>query len=479
MFPNDGCVPLNVFGQGSVSQAALDYITAGREEQVQHVHEQVAEVTGQGDVLQLPAGTKTVATGASWRQEAVHGRPKRFPRIAEWTHRATRRDFRLSRPAGAYVNNVALFEGTSFQIGVGRILGMETFGEAVAPLLAGLPFIDSLELNSAVRYAHYSGSGGIAAWKLGLDWQVDPSLRLRATRSRDVRAGSLSERYDTSSSGTTITDKLRDGNPAYAVTVALTGNPEVEPEQADTTTAGFVYRPQWVPGYSMSIDYYDIQIRDAIATLGAQRIIDECSNGEQSLCALIERNDDTGVITQVDNLVLNVAAARSRGIDLEMSWRSRLHLFGGEESLTLRGFFNRALESLTVSANGTRADRAGQTGLGGGAPRWQSNLSATYARDGFKATLQERLVSDGSYSATNKPGDIDDNNVSGAAYTNLRMSWQASRKTGVSVYFNVTNLFDKDPPRVPNWGFGGSMATNESLFDVLGRRFVLGMQLER
>jgi outer membrane receptor protein involved in Fe transport len=478
-FPDDGCVPLNLFGQGSVSQAARDYVTEGYEEQLQDVHEQVAEATAQGDLLQLPAGALTVAAGASWRRESVHSRPRRYPESLDGMIVGPAADYGYRGLPRAYLNNIAIFEGTSSRSVKGRYSVWETFGEAVVPVVAARPFIERIELNGALRFADYSGSGGIAAWKAGLDWQIGYGLRLRATRSRDVRAGSLSERYDQSSSGTTIVDKLQAGEPAYAITALLAGNPEVEPEKADTTTAGIVYRPRALPEYSMSIDYYDIRIHDAIGLLGVQKIIDDCSTGDEELCGLIERDTGSGTITQVRNLVKNVADARSRGIDLEMSWRKGLQWFGGAEALQLRAFFNRTLESLSINGNGVRVDRAGQTGLGGGAPRWQASVSAIYTRDGFRAALQERMISDGQYSAVNGPGDIDDNSVSGAAYTNLRLSWQHGRNSGLTLFLNVNNLFDRDPPRVADWGFGGSMPTNESLFDVLGRRFVLGFQLER
>jgi iron complex outermembrane recepter protein len=477
--PDDGCVPMNIFGQGSVSQAARDYITEGYEEQLQDVHEQVVEATAQGDLLQLPAGALTMAAGGSWRRESVNSRPRRYPESLQGLTVPPSTDFGYRGLPRSYVNNIGLFEGTSSRSVRGDYSVWETFGEAMVPVLSALPFIERMELNGALRYARYSGSGGIVAWKTGIDWHVGQGLRLRATRSRDVRAGSLSERYDMSTAGTTIVDKLQAGEPAYAITAVATGNPHVEPEKADTTTAGLVFRPRWLPEYSMSIDYYDIRIHDTIALLGAQKIIDGCSEGQQDLCALIDRDATSGAITEVANLVQNVADAHSRGIDLEMSWRTGLRLFGGAESLQLRAFFNRALESLSVTGSGIRADRAGQTGMGGGAPRWQASLSAVYTRNGFRAALQERMISDGKYSVLNGPGDIDDNSVDGAFYTNLRLSWQPNARTGLSLFINASNLFDRDPPRVPDWGFGGSMPTNESLFDVLGRRLVLGFQLER
>jgi outer membrane receptor protein involved in Fe transport len=172
--------------------------------------------------------------------------------------------------------------------------------------------------------------------------------------------------------------------------------------------------------------------------------------------------------------VLNVAGARSRGIDLELSWRRPLDFLGGDESLAVRLFANRVLESSVTGATGLTIDRAYQTGAVGGAPSWQANMSISYRRGPLQLALQQRLISGGKFNATLGPEDIDDNRVSGAAYTNLRASWQSTQLPGVSFHAQISNLFDQDPPRAPDWGFIGSMPTNESLFDVLGRRYAIG-----
>ena len=91
-----------------------------------------------------------------------------------------------------------------------------------------------------------------------------------------------------------------------------------------------------------------------------------------------------------------------------------------------------------------------------------------------------RLISRGTYSATFDADDIDDNDVGGAAYTSLRLSWRFGDEADSTLLFaNVSNLFDRAPPRAPGWGFMGSFHTNEGLFDVLGRRYTVGVRLRR
>lgn len=487
-FPDDGCVPVDLFGPGSVSAAALRYLLDGSSAQIQTVQEHVAEATLQGSLLHLPAGPVQVVAGASWRLESMATHAPRYP--AELDGLIVTPDTALGYrglPA-AYAGQPNIFERTTTIEVSGHYAVRELFGEVVMPLLATRRLAETLDLHGAFRITDYSGSGRIPAWKLGLNWQVDRTLRLRATRSRDIRAGSLAERYDASTAGVTIVDRLLPLPRSYAVVGERTGNPAVDPEKADTTTAGLVVQPAFAPALSLSADYYDIHIHDAISLLGVQNIIDRCAAlPGDAVCGLIERNASTGLISRVRNLVLNVAAARSRGIDIELSWRHPVNLFGGAESMALRAFANHTLESSVVSGTGQRVDRAGQTGLGGGAPGWQANLSFAYRRGSVQATVQERLISSGSYNATygtsggasGAAADIDDNRVRGASYTTLRLAWDPPRLAGITLFATVSNLFDASPPRAGDWGFLGSIPTNESLFDVLGRRFVLGLQLQR
>ncbi len=476
-FPGDGCVPVNLFGQGSVSPQARAWLTEGQATVEQDVHEQTAETTVRGDLPWTPAGRLSVAAGASWRAESARSLSGRNPRSLEGliVEPAATQGYR-GLPV-AYSGNANIFErATLIDVG-GHYTVWEAFGEVLAPLVKDARWARHLDLHAALREARYSGSGSITAWKLGLDWQVTPEVRLRATRSRDIRAGNLSERFDSATAGVTIIDKLRDGEPVYAVVGLREGNPAIDPEKSDTTTAGFVLQPAWAPSLSVSADYYDIRIDDAISPFGVQNIIDGCADGAQDLCALIERNG-AGLINRVHNRILNIAEARARGIDLELSWQQPVTWLGGGETLALRLFATRALETSTRDAKGVTIDRAGQTGLFNGAPRLQANFTLAYQRGRFRVAVREQYISSGSYNATYVPGDIDRPRVRSAQYTNLNFNWQPTTLRGTNVFLNVQNLLDEDPPRSGDWGFGGSIPTNEGLFDVLGRRVVAGVRFE-
>ncbi|MET0280189.1 MAG: TonB-dependent receptor [Steroidobacteraceae bacterium] len=477
-FPGDGCVPLDLFGQGSVSPAARAWVMEGSTAHTQHLTEQTAELTLNGDLGWRLAAPVSVAAGVAWRREAVASHPLRYPASLDdlVVEPAATQGYR-GLPA-AYVGANIFERTTRVQVRGGYGVS-EAFGELALPLLRNQPFARRLDLHGAIRAADYSGSGVVTAWKLGVDWQLLESLRLRGTRSRDVRAGSLSERYDVSRSGQTITDRVLPDAPMYAAVIERRGNPAIDPELSDTTTGGVVWQPGWLPEFSLSADYYDIRVHGAIATWGAQTIIDRCADGDADLCALLERDGSTGQITLVNNLVLNIAAARTRGLDVETAWRRPVDWFGGGESFAVRLMANRSFESSTTDARGTRIDRNGQTGLFGGAPRFQANLSLAYERGPLQLMLQERFTSSGSYDATYGPSDINDRHVRAMAVTALQLNWQPDTRRELRLFLNVQNVFDADPPIAPDWGFAGSLPTNEGLFDVLGRRYVVGLRFER
>ncbi|MBX5460867.1 MAG: TonB-dependent receptor [Steroidobacteraceae bacterium] len=477
MYPDNGCVPMNVFGVGSPSQEAIDWITQDIS-QKQVVEQHVADIAISGVPFDNWVGPVSVATGVSWRRDAF--RQDVYP---VELHEGT--DMPVAGPSlgyrglpGVYSGNANIFERGPSASPRGSYDVKEVFAEMQMPLLGETALTRSLEVNTAVRFADYEGSGGVWAWKAGLDWQVTDALRFRFTRSRDVRAGTLSERFDSSRGPGNVTDPTTGSATPYAISVIAGGNPEVDPEKADTVTFGVVYQPAWLEGFAVSVDAFDIDIDGAIGQLGAQEIVDQCYAGATQLCQYIERGED-GFISIVKNLFINTDQSKTRGIDLEASYTRPLELFGGGESLSARLLTTFIDELSTTQAGAAKVDRAGQTGVAGGAPDWQATLSLTYERGAFSATLQERYIASGLYDATWIEGvDIDDNTVDASLITNLQLAYNGdlTDRGTYRVSLNVSNLLDEDPPLAAAWGFTGSRDTNSSLFDIYGRRYTLGVR---
>lgn len=477
MYPTNGCVPMNVFGVGSPSAEAIAWITQDISQE-QLVQQHVADVAISGTPFSTWAGEVGFAAGVSWRRESF--RQDVHP---EELHAGT--DMPVIGPSLGYRGLPTVYSGSAniFERGPsssprGSYDVREAFIEADIPLLGQTALSRSLNFNAAVRLADYEGSGNVWAWKTGLDWQITDQLRLRATRSRDIRAGTLSERFDTSRGPGNVDDPLDDTPNTYPITVISGGNPEVDPELADTLTFGFVYQPSWLEGTSFSIDAYDIDIKGAIGQLGAQQIVDQCFLGATQLCGYIQR-DSAGVISLVENLFINTDKSHTRGIDLEAIYRRPVSMFGVSERINVRLLATYIDKLETQLAGAAPIDRVGQTGLAGGAPKWQGSLSLGYDNGPFSATLQNRYIHTGLYDATWQTGvQIDNNEIASFFLTNLQLGYEGElRSSGkYRVTLNVNNLFDKDPPLVASFGFTGSQATNSSLFDIYGRRYTLGVR---
>ena len=484
MYPSNGCVPMDVFGAGAPSQAAMNWITQDIS-QKQIIQQHVVDVSMSGSAFDDWAGPVATAFGGAWRQDwfsqviyPIDLNDLSVPVIGPTL------GYRGLPPV--YSGNANIFERGPSATPSGGYRVSEAFIENQIPLVANKPFAKAVNVNAAARYARYSGSGGVWAWKGGLDWTLNEDLRLRITRSRDVRAGTLSERFDSSRGPGNVTDPQSGSVVPYPVTVIAGGNQNVNPEKADTLTYGLVFTPTWVDGLSVSVDTFDVKIAGAIGQVGAQGIVDQCRLGATQLCQYIVRGTD-GIISTIYNLYINTAQARARGSDIEVSFRKPIRIFGGDEHFQARLLATNMKELSTTQQGATKVDRAGQTGPGGsgggsigGVPDWQGTLTLQYDGGPFGAAIVERYVNHGTYDATWRQGiDIDNNHVASGEYTNLQLSYRphTGSRLATEVYFDMDNVLNKDPPMAPTFGFTGSTYTNPSLFDIYGRRFTLGVKV--
>ncbi len=479
-FPTDGCIPLDLFGPFSSSVEAREWtVPEDGQTQIQDLKQHFAEVSASGPLFDNWAGPVSLAVGASYRKDSldqfgVFGDPPQLSAEA-FTPVPTTVGYRLeSLPLAFRTGTYGIFQAGSMPTVRGSFNVKEVFGEMLVPLARDLPFAPMMDFSLAGRYADYSGSGGVFAWKTGIDWQMHTDVRFRGTFSHDTRAGTLSEQFDTRPGTASLQDPFLPGSPTYVTRVVQGGDPAVEPEESDTLTFGLVYRPSWLAGFAMSADYYDIQIDGAISLLGQQRIVDQCFAGAQNLCDRITRftsGESAGTIQEIANTYMNVSEVRTRGLDTEVTYTRPISLFAdGGETLSLRGVASYLFESSYVDPGAPRVDIAGQTGLATAAPRMTGIFSVNYAIGGFSAYLQEQYIASGKYDARWTSGvEIDDNRVPKRMYTNAKLSYTFGEKgeTDYDVYVNVSNVFDKAPPRVGSLG----------LFSRLGRSYTAGLRV--
>jgi iron complex outermembrane recepter protein len=491
---NSLCVPFDPFA-AELPQDAVDYIAGSGNYHHQRIKENILDVTLQTTLGEnRGAGPISLGGGFSYRDESFYQfaygtsrDPRDLPGFGVFSSFVDPADQIPIRGMPTTVRDRAIFF-TGNPNTRGPLFGdfdvWEVYAESILPIL-GTEGGDHVDLHLAARYADYSGSGGVWAWKTGLDWQATDTFRLRATVSRDTRAGTLSERFDVQTGGTPInngtnTDFLYPDVEQYVAESTVGGNPNVNPELADTLTLGFVYQPNWANNLSMSFDLYDITINDAIDQLGTQEILQRCEAGAMDICALITRVDaDPALIRNIFDIYVNVSEAITRGADIEVSYARPITIIGGQdESIGFRLFANYLDEVSFQFAGAPTLNLAGELDY----PEWLLTAMFNYNRGPFSMSWQTRWRDSTIRDVDWVEGiDIADNSVGGRAYTNLNLSYDFQwGRNDARAYVYVGNLFDKDPPLVAG-GVGGtsgqSLYTDNGIFDVLGRTFTVGIQV--
>jgi iron complex outermembrane recepter protein len=459
-----GCVPINLFGEGSPSQEALDYVLGQARYQTK-MKQDVASASVRGEPFSTWAGPVAIGAGIEHRKQQAD---QESDALQQQFNAATGiRGFPavLRTSPGGYSLTNAQPVGGKYDINEG-------FFEFLMPLARDLPAARALDLNAAVRYTDYSTSGGVTTWKVGTSYQPVNDLRIRATRSRDIRAPNVAELFSGSvqSQGSVI-DPQR-GNASTPVIAASVGNPLLEPEEADTFTAGIVYQPSWLEGLSLSVDYYDIDLQGVIGSLGAQQTIDECFAGAAVACANVVRDPVTGVITRIVTPQLNLSSLKTRGVDFEIGLP--MQFAGGQ--LGLRAIVSYLDKFENEVPGAPSIDRAGEVGLSPN-PHWSGSVSATYENDRWLVFLQERFVGSGKYDVTRIDGvTIDNNDVSAVFYTDLTLGYSLGADRDTQLYLTVNNALDEEPPMTPIGTLGTFYPTNPTLYDVVGRYFTAGVK---
>jgi outer membrane receptor protein involved in Fe transport len=365
----------------------------------------------------------------------------------------------------------------------------EAFTELNIPLLKNIPMFESVSTDVAARWADYSGSGNVWAWKGGVDWAITDSIRLRATRSRDVRAASLEERFDTTRGGVNVSNPwVLDANGRRVVQSVASysgGNPTLKPEQADTWTAGFVFTPAFLNGFSASVDWYKITIAEAIDKPTSQQIVNAAFAGDPEFLPLVKR-DAANNIVEVDSYFINFSHQFLQGVDFEGAYRTSLKLLGGSpESIAVRLYATDLMKHATLTTFGTYDEWAGQVGTGRSLPKQKYTANVTYDNGPYSVFAQGRYISNGildhtlTQSSVAIPGvstTINDNQIGGIFYLDLNLSYTVPVAGDLRIWAEVNNVLDRAPPTTAAiFGRAGAASLNPQLYDVIGRRYVLGV----
>lgn len=435
--PTTPCRPLNLFGSGNASTAAVSY-AFGEASRRTTTKLDTGSLSVRGDLFDDWAGPISIAAGFEARRESQ-----------EIGHIDA-----LSQAGAFGTINYSPLKG-SFSV-------KEGFGEALVPLLNVTDRV-KIDFNGAARYSDYSTSGGIWSWKLGLTARLWDSLLLRAVRSRDIRSASVAELFTTQSINYgPVVDPSRN-NEVISIFQYGGGNPGLVPETAKTTTLGFTFSPKFLPGFNLSTDFYSIDIDKVIGQISPQTIISQCFAGVQSLCGQVVRNAD-GTIASVSATNINLASYKTRGVDIETSYRLRLSAPGS--SIRLRALAT-YVDRLILDDRTSIIDVAGVVGDGVAittTPHWRATGGFTYTNRLVNLDARVRYVGGGVYS---NQLPIVNNTITSRTYVDLGAQVEIAKRLTLSA--TVTNLFDRDPPIV-NYA--------SPTYDQVGRYFEIGVQVK-
>ncbi len=503
---SNGCVPYNIFGPEAASAAAVAWIYGDPSElfNKRKRKQEVLSLNVSGDttgLFTLPGGAIGWAIGAENRKEFGN---------SLFGARANLRD--TLHTQGARGNLVADFELTEY------------YGELKLPLLADKPFVKQFDVELAYRASQHSRSGDYDTSKWGINWAVNDSLRIRGSKQSVVRGPNIGEFFGAAvEAPITGTGRPTDycANPAfYNVPVALCaatggtgasvvgavalvngvplvdgavavqgGGEAIKPESGDTFTYGAVWTPTFLPGFTAIVDYYQIQIDDAIGTINPIQLMDSCylvlQDANSPLCKKITRNA-AGLVTKYDQRDTNLTLLKTSGIDFSFAYSAKMPegLPGDRINISYNGGIVDSFVRLLFPSDNL-FDCAGK--FGGGAcsdagtgiraiPEFRSNLNVAWTKGPLTVRGAWRYTGQVNSLIARNP-EPQWKNVAGNQnlvqhidawdYFDFGATYEFSDKLRVSATIN--NAFNKLPPILGSAQQDANTLPNQ--YDIVGRRF--------
>jgi len=463
------CAPFNPFGFAQFSQASADFITAPNLRN-DDIKQQVLLATLASDTsafFSLPGGAIDYVVGFEYRDEQ-----------SETTTDELSQSGNLNTAATPDT-------GGNFEV-------EELFAELNLPILADRRFAQDLTLGLAYRTADYTHAGKTDAWKVDLQWSPIDSVTLRGTLGEAVRAPNIDEAFGARSPGfANIADPCDvdninndpdrvancaalgipvgfEANDNVSVDTISGGNPNLKPEQSESATGGIVWRPNGVlDGLNLSVDYYDIEINDAILFVAAQTIVNNCVNSSQGLdrnfCDAVTRDPVTNDVTLIESGEINGSSFTTSGFDVNVGYGN---IDIGAGSLDLNLFVNvlKELDFFEFQNIPEEIDpEVGQLAN----PEMQARFTARYSVDDLTFNWATRVINratrldlDGQGDVI--PEDLQFDKVGTIATHDFSMNYEIN--DNYRVFGGIRNLGDKVPP-----GY-----VDNSIYDVIGRRAFIG-----
>ncbi len=500
----------NPFGFAPVSTSCLNYISRTLNNE-QTLQDGTIEGDFSGNIIALPAGELKFALGADYRTSSYSYQPDALISIHDIANY-------LPVQASEGSENVA-----------------EGYGELLVPVLRDRPFIKSLDIDLSYRFSDYNISGGASTYSLNGDWAIADGLRFRGSFAHAIRAPSVAEFFTAETGGAATIGApgvigqgdpcdsrgayVAPSNPNAAAVRALcvaqgvpsslistfqninpgavtttVGNPNLKPEAADTYTFGVVIKSPLsnpiLSGIQASIDYYNIDIKDAIGLVTGNVDLFNCFNpainptltNANPYCQQITRLPSSGQITNINTPEFNLASYKTSGIDFELNWKIGLDAVGLDSKWGTVSFEGIAsylqtfeIQNLPGAPTLSYAGTIGNTQIdpfSDAHPTWKAKATIGWQVWDLQTDFHWRFIG-GMKSASNVGNTGTTPGVSPISYFDWDATWHMSKKLDLSA--GVYNLLDPTPP-VVNRSLAGGLATDPNTYDLIGRQFFLGIK---
>ncbi|WP_444942789.1 TonB-dependent receptor plug domain-containing protein [Microbulbifer sp. ZKSA006] len=424
---------------GGMSDEVIDYISyTDREDNEYDMLNIGASLTGDIEPVQFQGGALGFAAGLEYRKEAGEFNP------SEETQ------------SGATFGNQQ--DATSGDFAV-----TEVFAEFNLPILAGIKYANELSVDAAVRYSEYDTFGGQATYKLGAVYAPTENLRFRTSLSTAFRAPGIYELYSgTAQSYSYLIDPCdtssnnSDGQGDYCDMVSagftqagsqvptnIGGNEDLQPEESTSFTAGIVWTPSFVEDLSITLDYFDIQIKDAITSADTQQILDDCyREGISSACELVSRGSSEQ-IEYLEGSLLNIGEINTSGIDLDVV--QNLYYDAGKLALRAQATHLLEYEEYNSQTDQT-SDYVDYIGTSSEAyTKWRGLASATWYADSWDFGADIQYIGDGHSPYLDMPSHT---------YLNLKAGWDVNESMRLTA--GIDNVTDRDPSTTSGSDWNGT-----------------------
>jgi len=361
----------------------------------------------------------------------------------------------------------------------------EVYGELSIPLLSDAPMAQSLSLTLAGRWSDYSSFGSNSTYKLGAVWQVNDQITFRSVLSTAFRVPTISEQEGSTNqenlitvdpcdgaTGAIATNCLADGVPAgftqdgNTILTGVGGNPDVNPEEADTFTFGIVFQPAFLEGFSATVDYFDIKVDNAINAVDGSDQLRLCYTDPviyAEFCNSFVREPITSQVTFINKRPVNAANEQVSGIDYALNYDTEIA--GLDTQFSVRATNLLEHKNQANPAAEVEILRGKITADRGSFAEWRMNASAKVIADKWSASWSVRMI--GEADDENGGGPIG-SSVDSIFYNDLHFAYNLADNMRLSL--GVDNLFDEKAPYITSWNDAN---TDVFTYDLMGQRWYM------